>query len=83
MNTSITVRKLNESHPLYTIEKPYQILVGHRRVLASKENQAESINARIVEGLSDSEAYELLISDNALARKLKPYEELLQVQSFL
>lgn len=75
LNTCIRIRKLPESHELYAKNKPYQILVGHRRFRAVSQTSIKFIDCKVVE-CSDIEAEKILITDNMTARKITPQEQL-------
>ncbi len=75
LNTKLLVRKLPESHELYSTEQPYQILVGHRRFRGVRALDWEYVECKVIE-CQDVDAEKVLITDNLMARKITPVEQL-------
>lgn len=75
LNTCLRIRRLPEDHELYSKEKPFQILVGHRRYRAISGTSIKFVDCKIV-NCNEIEAEKILITDNMTARKISAAEQL-------
>jgi len=62
------------------VDESYNLLAGHGRLLAAREEHLDELNCVIVEGLSEAQKRAYILADNRLALNAGWDEEMLSVE---